>query len=37
MRLQKEMAEGRERRLLRLGFSAWDAAQLAALHTRNFM
>ncbi len=35
--LQREMAEGRTRRLGRLGFSAEEAAALAALHTRNFM
>jgi hypothetical protein len=36
-RLQSEMAEGRERRLIRLGFPASEAASLSALHTRNFM
>jgi len=35
--LQSEMAEGRERRLARLGFPASEAASLSALHTRNFM
>jgi hypothetical protein len=35
--LQREMADGRARRLGRLGFPADDAAALAALHTRNFM
>jgi hypothetical protein len=35
--LQAEMAEGRERRLLRLGFPPSEAAALSALHTRNFM
>jgi len=37
MELQREMAEGRTRRLGRLGFTAEEAAALAALHTRNFM
>ena len=32
-----DMAEGRERRLLRLGFPSSEASALAALHTRNFM
>jgi hypothetical protein len=31
------MDEGRRRRLIRLGFDASDAAELSALHTRNFM
>lgn len=35
--LQAEMNDGRQRRLLRLGFSTSEAAELAALHTRNFM
>jgi hypothetical protein len=35
--LQAEMDEGRQRRLARLGFSASEAAELSALHTRNFM
>jgi hypothetical protein len=35
--LQVEMDEGRQRRLVRLGFGAEDAAALSALHTRNFM
>jgi hypothetical protein len=35
--LESEMDEGRRRRLVRLGFSADDAAMLSALHTRNFM
>ena len=35
--LQAEMDEGRRRRLVRLGFPARDAAELSALHTRNFM
>jgi len=29
--------DGRRRRLARLGFSPDDAAELSALHTRNFM
>jgi len=36
-RLEREMAEGRERRLMRLGFPSSEAAGLSALHTRNFM
>ncbi len=36
-RLQVEMDEGRTRRLVRLGFSDTEAAELSALHTRNFM
>jgi hypothetical protein len=35
--LETEMAEGRERRLVRLGFPADEARSLAALHTRNYM
>ncbi len=35
--LEAEMADGRRRRLVRLGFSPAEAASLAALHTRNFM
>ena len=35
--LQEEMNEGRRRRLVRLGFSDAQAAELSALHTRNFM
>jgi TusA-related sulfurtransferase len=35
--LHKEMAEGRERRLARLGFPPAEAAALSSLHTRNFM
>jgi hypothetical protein len=35
--LQAEMDEGRRRRLVRLGFSPTEAAELSALHTRNFM
>ncbi len=35
--LEAEMADGRRRRLVKLGFSAAEAAELAALHTRNFM
>lgn len=36
-RLQAEMDEGRRKRLLKLGFDAGQAAELSALHTRNFM
>ena len=35
--LQAEMDVGRRRRLARLGFSDTEAADLSALHTRNFM
>jgi hypothetical protein len=35
--LQKEMAESRQARLARLGFSPGEAEALSALHTRNFM
>lgn len=35
--LQSDMDEGRRHRLLRLGFTAREAAELSALHTRNFM
>ena len=36
-RMEAEMLEGRTRRLVRLGFPPEEAAELAALHTRNFM
>jgi len=36
-RLQADMDEGRQRRLVHLGFPAQEAAALSALHTRNFM
>jgi hypothetical protein len=35
--LQREMDEGRQHRLIRLGFPADEAAALSSLHTRNFM
>jgi len=35
--LQRTMDDGRRHRLARLGFDAERAAQLSALHTRNFM
>lgn len=35
--LERRMDEGRRRRLERLGFPADEAAELSALHTRNFM
>ena len=35
--LELDMAEGRTRRLVRLGFGSAEAADLSALHTRNFM
>ena len=36
-RLQRAMDEGRRRRLAYIGFPADEAAELSALHTRNFM
>jgi hypothetical protein len=36
-RLQTAMDEGRQRRLVRLGFPPSEAAALSALHSRNFM
>jgi hypothetical protein len=36
-RLHADMDRGRQHRLLRLGFPAGEAAELSALHTRNFM
>jgi hypothetical protein len=35
--LQHEMADSRQMRLARLGFSAGEAETIASLHTRNFM
>jgi len=35
--LTREMDDGRKSRLLRLGFSEQEAAELSSLHTRNFM
>lgn len=35
--LEQEMSDGRQRRLTKLGFAPGEAAELAALHTRNFM
>jgi len=35
--LEQEMADGRRARLMKLGFSAADASDLAQKHTRNFM
>ncbi|WP_321787439.1 ferritin-like domain-containing protein [Paraburkholderia sp. J94] len=35
--LMREMADGRYTRLVRLGFEAAEARELASLHTRNFM
>jgi hypothetical protein len=37
MELTKEMDEGRQRRLRRLGFPEEEASELSSLHTRNFM
>lgn len=31
------MDQGRQRRLIQLGFPGDEAAELSALHTRNFM
>jgi hypothetical protein len=36
-RLERDMDEGRQRRLARLGFPPDETAELSALHTRNFM
>lgn len=36
-RLQADMDAGRRRRLVTLGFAPTEAAELSALHTRNFM
>ncbi len=36
-KLEREMDEGRQKRLRRLGFDDSHAAELSALHTRNFM
>lgn len=35
--LYRDMDEGRQQRLVRLGFRADEAADLSAMHTRNFM
>jgi hypothetical protein len=35
--LTRDMDEARTRRLVKLGFEEAEAAQLSALHTRNFM
>jgi hypothetical protein len=35
--METDMDEGRHRRLVRLGFADAEAAELSALHTRNFM
>ena len=35
--LQREVAEARQTRLARLGFSPGEAETVASLHTRNFM
>jgi hypothetical protein len=37
MTLQDEMDQGRQRRLIHLGFPADEAADISALHTKNFM
>ncbi|WP_199431121.1 sulfurtransferase TusA family protein [Qaidamihabitans albus] len=36
-KLQEEMDDGRQRRLVHLGFPGDEAAELSRLHTRNFM
>ena len=36
-RLQDDMDQGRRRRLVTLGFTTTEAAELSSLHTRNFM
>jgi TusA-related sulfurtransferase len=35
--LEEEMADSRRRRLVKLGFEGSEAAELASLHTKNFM
>jgi hypothetical protein len=35
--LEADMDDGRRRRLTKLGFDQEEAAELAELHTRNFM
>jgi hypothetical protein len=35
--LTRDMDEGRQERLRRLGFHEREAAELSSLHTRNFM
>ena len=35
--LMRDMAEGRQARLEKLGFGEAEAQQLSSLHTRNFM
>ena len=37
LELQADMNDSRRRRLVRIGFTPDDAAELSALHTRNFM
>ena len=37
LQLTRDMDEGRRKRLMRLGFTEAEAAELSALHTRNFM
>jgi hypothetical protein len=37
IQLIHDMDEGRRKRLVRLGFAEQEAADLSALHTRNFM
>lgn len=37
MQLTRDMDEGRRKRLMRLDFTEVEAAELSALHTRNFM
>lgn len=37
VQLTRDMDEGRQKRLMRLGFPELEAAELSGLHTRNFM
>jgi hypothetical protein len=37
MQLTRDMDEGRQKRLMRLGFTEREAEELSGLHTRNFM
>jgi hypothetical protein len=37
MQLTREMDEGRQKRIRRLGFNEREAAEMSSLHTRNFM
>jgi hypothetical protein len=37
LELTSEMDSARKKRLIKLGFDVGEAAELSALHTRNFM